>query len=323
MKSNPRIGIIGSGAIGGFYGLMLARGGGEVHFLLRSEYAAVAAKGIHVRSAVHGDLTLEKVHAYNNAKDIPPCDWVLVGTKSTSNADLAPLIQQIGTPSARVVILQNGLGVEDPLRPLLPPSMHLIGGLCFICVYRKAPGVIEHLAHSDVRLGYHSGPAETPPAQQAILEAGAALFHAAGIKAEAVPDLLQARWQKLVWNVPYNGLSVVLNAGTLELMGHPATRELIGDIMREVIASASKCGHPLPIHLVERMMATTDATPNYFPSMYLDHVQRRPMELAAIYAAPLAAARRAGSAMPKAEVLYQALSFIDVRNAKLTSDTAS
>lgn len=124
----PRIGIIGTGAIGGFYGSLLARAGHDVHFLLRSEYAAVVERGLQLNSAVHGALHLEAVQAYRRVEDMPPCDWLLVGAKTNGNAELAPLIAQAAAPAARVVLLQNGLAVEDELRPLLPDTLHLLGG---------------------------------------------------------------------------------------------------------------------------------------------------------------------------------------------------
>ena len=138
--ANPRIGIIGTGAIGGFYGLMLARAGFDVHFLLRSEYDAVLARGLQVNSAVHGPLLLEQPQIYRDAARMPQCDWLLVGAKSTSNQELAPVIAQVAAPGCKVVVLQNGLGVEDVLRPFLPENVHLLGGLCAICAHRSAPG---------------------------------------------------------------------------------------------------------------------------------------------------------------------------------------
>ncbi len=246
---------------------------------------------------------------------MPSCDWLLVGTKATANAELAPLIMKAAIPNAKVVVFQNGLGVEEQLRPLLPPSLHLIGGLCYVAVQRNEPGVVDHLAPGDVHLGYHSGPAENLQVRQAILEAMAALFEKAGINCKVIQDLVQARWHKLVWNVPFNGLSVLLDAGTEGLMKNPDSRELIRDIMSEVIAGATKCGHPLSDELADQLMSMTDNLPDYLPSMYLDHAQRRPMELTAIYGTPLAAARKSGFVMRKVGALYQALSFIDARNA--------
>lgn len=312
---NPRIGVIGTGAIGGFYGLMLARAGYDVHFLLRSEYDAVKRNGLQVNSAVHGPLHLDEVQAYHSAADMPKCDWLLVGAKSTSNSDLAPLIAEAAGDNAKVVVLQNGLGIEEDLRQVLPDTLHLLGGLCFICAHRSALGVVEHQALGGVNLGYHSGSAETPEQQQALVEEGVAMFRAAGVDSSAAANLAQARWQKLVWNMPYNGLSVLLDAGTAPLMANPDSRALVRSIMLEACGAAAACGHPLPEALVDRMMMSTDHMPNYLPSMYHDHKQGRPMELAAIYAAPLAAAADVGFEMPRAEALYQALRFISARES--------
>jgi len=307
----PRIGIIGSGAIGGFYGLMLARAGFDVHFLLRSEYAVVREQGLKLESALHGDVQIA-VQAYASAADMPPCDWLLVGAKATSNAELAPLIAKAAAADAKVVLLQNGLGVEEQLRPALPGSLHLLGGLCFICVNRLSPGVIRHQALGAVNLGYHSGPAEDGGA--AIVEEGAALFRAAGVDSQAMDNLGQARWQKLVWNVPYNGLSVLLGASTTPLMADSDTRELIQALMAEVVQGAAACGHALPAGYADHLFRVTEQMPDYWPSMYHDHAGQRPLELQAIYAEPLARARAAGCSLPRMQMLYQALAFIDRAN---------
>ncbi|MFZ5936661.1 putative 2-dehydropantoate 2-reductase [Pseudomonas sp. HS6-2] len=307
----PRIGIIGSGAIGGFYGLMLARAGFDVHFLLRSEYDVVREQGLKLEHAVHGTLQMP-VNAYASAADMPPCDWLLVGAKATGNTELAPLIVQAAAADAKVVLLQNGLGVEEQLRVALPGNLHLLGGLCFICVNRQAPGVIRHQALGAVNLGYHSGPAEDGGA--AIIEAGAGLFRAAGIDSQAMANLGQARWQKLVWNVPYNGLSVLLGASTTPLMADADSRELIQALMAEVVQGAAACGHELPAGYAEQLFSMTEQMPDYWPRMYHDHVQHRPLELQAIYAEPIARAQAAGCSLPRMHMLHQALAFIDRTN---------
>jgi 2-dehydropantoate 2-reductase len=305
-----RIGIVGTGAIGGFYGLMLAKAGHDVHFLLRSEYQAVVANGLRLNSAVHGQLHLQPVQAWGDPAEMPPCDWLLVGAKTTSNAQLAPVITRLSRPGARVVLLQNGLAVEEQLRPLLPDNLHLLGGLCFICAHRAAPGVIEHQALGAVNLGYHSGPARAGESL-AIVEEGAELFRSAGLESVAMADLQQARWQKLVWNVPYNGLSVLLGAGTTRLMANADSRALILELMREVVQGAAACGQVLPEGYPEKLLATTERMPDYLPSMYHDFQHKRPLELQAIYAAPLAAAAAAGCELPKMRMLHQTLRFLD------------
>jgi 2-dehydropantoate 2-reductase len=305
-----RIGIVGTGAIGGFYGLMLAKAGHDVHFLLRSEYQAVVANGLRLNSAVHGQLHLQPVQAWGDPAEMPACDWLLVGAKTTSNAQLAPVITRLSRPGARVVLLQNGLAVEEQLRPLLPHNLHLLGGLCFICTHRAAPGVIEHQALGAVNLGYHSGPARAGESL-AIVEEGAELFRSAGLESVAMVDLQQARWQKLVWNVPYNGLSVLLGAGTTRLMANADSRALILELMHEVVQGAAACGQVLPEGYPEKLLATTERMPDYLPSMYHDFQHKRPLELQAIYAAPLAAAAAAGCELPKMRMLHQALRFLD------------
>lgn len=309
----PRIGIIGAGAIGGFYGAMLARAGYDVHFLLRSEYDAVKESGLQINSAMHGVLRIDQVNAYRNASEMPKCDWLLIGAKSTSNRDLAPSIIDAAAGGATVVVLQNGLGVEDDLRQVLPNHLHVLGGLCFICVHRSALGVVEHQALGGINLGYHSGPTDDENERKGLVEAGVEMFRAAGVDSNAAANLAQARWQKLVWNMPYNGLSVLLDAGTAPLMANSDSRALVRAIMQEACGAAAACGHVLPDVLVERMLAATDHMPDYLPSMYHDHAQGRPMELDAIYAAPLAAAAAAGYAMPKTEALYQSLRFLEAR----------
>ncbi|EXF47212.1 2-dehydropantoate 2-reductase [Pseudomonas sp. BAY1663] len=310
--ANPRIGIIGTGAIGGFYGLMLARAGYDVHFLLRSEYAAVAEHGLRVNSAVHGPLLLARPQIYRDAAQMPPCDWLLVGAKSTSNQALAPVIAQAAAPDCKVVLLQNGLAVEDALRPQLPADVHLLGGLCAICAHRSAPGVVEHQALGGVNLGYHSGPADDE-ARAALLNQIVEMFRKAGVDSSAMPSLEQARWLKLVWNVPFNGLSALLDAGTEALIGNADSREQIKAIMQEVCDAARARGLSLPEGLPEKLLLGTARMADYLPSMYHDHVHGRPMELDAIYAAPLAAAAEVGVAMPRTELLYHALRFVEAR----------
>lgn len=308
----PRIGIIGTGAIGGFYGMLLARAGHDVHFLLRSEYAAVVERGLQLNSSVHGALHLPAVQAYRTIEDMPQCDWLLVGAKTTANAELAPLIAK-AAPGAKVVLLQNGLAVEDELRPLLSEDLHLLGGLCYICVHRSAPGVIEHQALGAINLAYHSGPLDDEEARLALVEEGAGLMRSTGLDSAAMRDLAQTRWQKLVWNIPYNGLSVLLDADTRRMMGNADSRALIADMMQEVVRAAQALGYAMPENYADKLLAATQRMPDYLPSMYHDFAQGRAAELHAIYEAPLAAADAAGFDMPKVRALYQALRFIQAR----------
>lgn len=315
MNATPRIGIIGAGAIGGFYGVLLARAGFAVHVLLRSEYAQVAAHGIQLNSSVLGNLN-HKVQAYQNASDMPKCDWLLICAKTTSNSELAPLISQVAADGAKVVMLQNGLAIEDELRPLLPASLHLLAGLCYICAHRSAPGVVEHQALGNINLAYHSGPELTEQGRQQLLEQGVELFKHAGVECGTAANLSQARWQKLVWNAPCNGLAVLLNSHTQALMQQADSRTLVGEIMQEVVDAATACGYQMPNHFASKLLAATDRMPDYWPSMYHDFALGRTMELHAIYAVALAQANAAGSPMPRTQMLYQSLLYLSSRTTQ-------
>ncbi len=209
---------------------------------------------------------------------------------------------------------KNGLDVEDSLRVLLPDSLHLLGGLCLICVHRAGPGVITHQALGAVNVGYHSGPVADEQARMNIVEEGAGLFRVAGIDSQAMPNLHQARWQKLVWNIPYNGLSVLLGASTTPLMTDTDSRALVQALMAEVVQGAKACGHDMPPGYADYLFMMTEKMPDYWPSMYHDFLHKRPLELDAIYTRPLAAAKAAGCELPRIEALYRSLSFIDRRN---------
>jgi 2-dehydropantoate 2-reductase len=310
-QRSPRIGMIGSGAIGGYYGYHLARAGFDVHFLLRSEYDAVASRGLAIVGEKFADAPTLAVNAYRSIDEMPKCDWLILGAKATGNDALAPLIAHAAADGAKVISMQNGLAVEDTLRPMLPASVHLLGGLCWICVHREAPGVVRHTALGDIHLGYHSGP-QDGQSPQSILDEGVAMFTASGVGSKAMPNLVEARWRKLAWNIPYNGLSALLKVSTKTLSEDPDSRELVIAIMEEVRQGAAACGYPLPKDLPQQLVEMTAATMgDYRPSMYFDAILHRPMELDVMYAEPLAAARAAGCVLPRIDALYHALRVLD------------
>ena len=136
----------------------------------------------------------------------------------------------------------------------------------------------------------------------------------AGILTQLHEDLAVVRWQKLVWNIPYNGLSVVLDATTSELMTNPHTRQLVEQLMREVVADARTSGVTITGDTVEKMLAYTDKMIPYRTSMKIDYDERHPMEVEAIFGNPLRTAQQAGAKSPLLEELYHQLKFLDARN---------
>ena len=297
-----RYGVIGTGALGGFYGGMLAKAGQEVHFLFRSDYQHVCKQGLQVDS-VNGDFHLSEVNAYPNTKEMPLCDVILVCLKTTGNHHLLELIKPILHAKSVVVLLQNGLGLEEDLSAQLP-GVAIAGGLAFICSNKIGPGHIHHLDYGKLNIASHNVTDHT------VLTQVVGDFQQAGIHADLLPDLKFARWQKLVWNIPFNGMTVVLNTTTDRIMANENTRELSKELMLEVIRGANACGVPLKESLAQQMIDMTIKMKPYAPSMKLDYDHRRAMEIEYIYSKPLETAGKAGFEMCKVAMLEKQLWFI-------------
>lgn len=297
-----RYGVIGTGALGGFYGGMLAKAGQEVHFLFRSDFEYVQKHGLRVDSIL-GDFHLSEVKAYKSPADMPKCDVVLVCLKTTGNHHLPEMLRQIVHPESVIVLLQNGLGLEEEIEKQMPGVL-LAGGLAFICSNKVAPGHIHHLDYGKLIIGSHN------VSDQEMIKQIVTDFQLAGVHADLSPDLQFARWQKLVWNIPFNGMTVVLNTTTDKIMTNKQTRELSKELMLEVIHGANACGVHLKESLAQQMIDMTLKMKPYAPSMKLDYDHRRPMEIAYIYSKPIETAREAGFEMRKISMLEKQLRFI-------------
>jgi 2-dehydropantoate 2-reductase len=311
-----RYAVLGTGAIGGYYGALLQRSGLAVHYLLHNDYEAVQAQGLSIQS-VKGDFTLPQVQAYRHTRDMPPVDGVIVALKTTQNGLLADLLPPLLGPDTVVLTLQNGLAPEADIAAIAPQQT-ILGGLCFVCANKIGPGQIKHLDYGNILMGqYH--PQRQAAGVSDLLQAIAADFQAAGIPTDITPDLYLARWRKLVWNVPFNGLSVVLEATTDAMIQDPGVAALAQDLMAEVMAAAAACGdqatpgsgRALPADLGEQMMAHTRTMKPYRTSMKLDYDAHRPLEVEAILGDPTRAAQQAGVAVPLMEMLYRQVQFLN------------
>ena len=300
--------ILGTGAIGGYYGGRLAKAGFPVHFLAKSDYKEIKNQGLMVRS-VEGDFHLPQVHVSQNFKALPKCDVIVVSWKTISNGFLEEVLPSIAKPETVVLMLQNGLDPEAQAQKVLP-NHTVFGGLCFICSTKTGPGEIEHLDYGAVRIGQHK-----PVLQKnhTTLPQLVEDFHAAGIQATAEDDLRKARWEKLVWNIPFNGLAALLKSNTHQLMSHIYSQTLVKSLMTEVAQVSKSDGYPVSANFMEKMIANTQSMKPYRPSMLLDRLQQRPMELESIYQEPIAIARDNGLDLPQMEFLMNSLYFLQTQ----------
>lgn len=292
-----RIAIVGSGALGLFYGGVLQRGGNEVHFLLRSDYDAIMRNGLTVHS-INGDFHLPNVNGHRNTPEIGPVDLVLVGLKTFANQRLGELLWPLISENTHILTLQNGLGNEEYLADLFGGE-RIIGGVAFLCSNRGEPGHIHHTAAGRIIIG------EYQVIDQGRIELLADCFRAAGIDCKTTGDLKKTRWEKLVWNIPYNGLCALLQQSVDLLMKTPATRSLVRNLMIEVITAANAQGlsKAIPEGYADSMLEFTDGMGVYKPSMQIDREEGRELEIQAIFRAPLEYGRQQGINMPRVEML--------------------
>lgn len=293
--------ILGTGALGGYYGARLHHAGLDVRFLLHSDYDHVREHGLRVISK-HGDFSIAKPRIFRSADEMPRSDVAAVCLKTTQNHLLLSLLPPSVKSDGIVLMMQNGLGIEADAAAILPKHI-IVGGLAFLCSNKVGPGHIEHLDYGAVRLGEHRSD-DRPSGVTSAMEIVAADFERAGIPVVLEEDLVLARWKKLVWNVPYNGLCVVERTTTDVLMADPRTRALCEALMREVVAIAAAYGRPIRPAFVDKMLDDTEKMAPYKPSMLLDFERRQPLELEAIYRRPLDAAHAAGVPCPEIEGLY-------------------
>lgn len=305
MKS---IAIIGSGAIGGFYGAMLARAGGDVRFLMRSDLAAVRAHGLRV-VAPGGEFRLEHPTAAATTAELGPVDLVIVAWKTTSNRELPRVLPPLLHERTVVLTLQNGLGAEEEIAALVGAERTL-GGLCFVGINRTEPGLIVNPVEGAVTLGEFGRPAGER------LRALVDLFKAAGIKARATDNLAEERWKKLVWNVPFNGLTIAAGGITTDLvLADAGLRQLSRALMAEVIQGAAALGFTIPESFADFQMSRTPPLGAYKPSSLLDWQAGRELEVESIWGEPVRRAAAAGCALPRMEMLYQLLCALAAKNA--------
>ncbi|HXD01332.1 MAG TPA: 2-dehydropantoate 2-reductase [Verrucomicrobiae bacterium] len=317
-----KIGVVGCGAVGSYYGAKLGRSGQEMHFLLRSDYEAVRRKGVQILSP-EGDFRYQPKCA-RTPEEIGVCDLVLIGLKTTANDQVGRLVSPLVGPATAVMTLQNGLGNEELLAGLFGGEK-IMGGLCFVCLNRIEPGVVRHLAHGTIVMGEHQRWPE--PRTQEI----AGLIRHAGVPCKVTDNLESTHWEKLVWNVPFNGLGVAAAAGyeavisgvvpadakigtcltTNRLLAEPLWESLVRELMLEIIAVANARGHELSNAIVDKQIERTGNMGAYKASTLLDFEHGQALEMDNLFLAPLRQAREAGVSVPRLAALCAVLNALD------------
>ncbi|HEX4646992.1 MAG TPA: 2-dehydropantoate 2-reductase [Verrucomicrobiae bacterium] len=317
-----KIAVVGCGAVGSYYGARLGHAGEELHFLLRSDYDAVRRNGVRIRSP-QGDFRVRPKCA-RAPEEIGVCDLVLIGLKTTANDRFPDLLPPLIGPATAVLTLQNGLGNEEQLASFVS-SEQILGGLCFVCLNRLEPGLIQHIDHGRVMLG------EFRRWPEPRTHDFASLFRRAGVPCTVTDDLARAHWEKLTWNIPFNGLGVAGAAGfeavlegqvaplaplqpcltTDKLLNDERWSRLLRELMMEVISAARGLGFDVPVSLVDKQVQRTQTMGAYKASTLIDFERRQPLELKSLFHEPLRQAQSAGVPVPRLAALCRVLEQLD------------
>lgn len=312
MSEQIRVAVIGAGAIGGYYGARLAEAGHNVHFLMRRDRQAVREHGLRVTSP-DGDFKLANPTIARSSQEIGPVDWVICALKATSMDKAKALVQPCFSANTRILVLMNGLGLEERFAQWFDPN-RVFGGMAFTCINRGEPGYVHHLAHGPITIGhFRNDPME--------LEAALALWEGSKVKVSASPSLRHARWEKLCWNIPFSGLCVTAGGITTDgIAGHPGLRDAALTLMEEVIAAgnADLAAHSETSRLARNAVVThmfhlTDTMGAYRPSLLIDFLENRPMEVGAMFVEPLRRAQSLNVDTPQLKLLTALLRFLNTR----------
>ena len=309
--------IIGSGGIGGFLGsrIQLSKKVSKLGMVFRSNYEAVVANGITVKSNVLDSITFRPTVTYNASKPEKSDDWdhVIVSLKTTQNA-VDVLREYISKNSAKTMIhlVQNGVGIEEKVK-LAFPENPLSTVSAFIRVHQEGMGEIVHNGPKLFTFGLHKSLNDNG---KVALKEFANILQEVNVDTKISDNIDWVRWHKLAWNASFNTLSVLTGGhGPKALLSNPHTKDLVTEIHREVFKVATKLYGPRPPDLddykefVQRTWDIMQANGEYEPSMLLDYKNKRPLELEAICVNPIRIAKSIGLEMPKLESVYQLLEF--------------
>jgi 2-dehydropantoate 2-reductase len=300
-----RFAILGSGAVGGYYGAMLARAGHEVTFIARGAHlAAIREKGLEIRSPMLGDFTV-RARAEQDTAKVGPVDVVIVAVKAYDNRTALPMVRPMLGELTSVLTLQNGVDSVSEVAAIAGAE-RVIGGTTYIATALEAPGVIEQTgAHRRIVFGEVFG--KLPRMSERVRRIHEALT-GADVQAEAVEDGRVPIWEKFIFLVSLAGFTGATRLPIGPVWADPAVRAQFLEACREVERLARAEGVPVAADVIERIEGYINAIPGTMrSSLLIDLAQGKRIEVEALQGAVVRRAARAGVPVPIMSTLYAVL----------------
>lgn len=304
-----RILILGAGSVGIYFGGRLAQTGAEVSVVARGDYEVAKRCGYDI-SSIAGDFHFAPRLVLKSAADYPgEADYVIMTTKVLPTIDRVALLRPvIRSPRTVIVLIQNGIDIESEIRAAFPEN-ELVSTIAYIGASRPAPGKMLHQGSGRLEMGTY--PQGISPAVERL----AAAFNSAKVECVPMEDIVFTRWNKLLWNLPYNPGSVLAGgADTARMSRRDELEKFCADLMTEVIAVANAAGVGLTEEMAAKQREFTRNFPPYKTSMLQDFEAGRALEVEAILGNTLRIARRHGVEVPRIESCYALLKSVDELN---------
>ena len=302
-----RFAIVGSGAVGGFYGARLARAGHDVTFVARGAHlAAMRTRGLTIKSQL-GDFTV-KVRAEEDPAKVPPVDVAIFAVKAYSNPEALPILKKIvqsGADGAVALTLQNGVDSVDEVRAAIGPAQ-VLGGSTYIATALSEPGLVEQTGTlRRIVFGEVSG--DTSRISDRVRTISDA-FAGADITSEPVADAHVAIWEKFCYLAPFAAFTGAARLPFGPLWADAVIRDRIIAAFREVEAVGRAGGIALPAGLVERIQKQAGSVPpSTRSSLLIDLQQSKPIEVEALLGAVVRRGAKSGVPTPTMAALYAVL----------------
>jgi 2-dehydropantoate 2-reductase len=297
--------ILGSGAVGGYYGAKLARAGHDVTFIARGAHLAVIrARGLEIRSPALGDFTVN-ASAEEDTRHVGPVDVVIVAVKAYDNPTALPLVAPMVGPATTILSLQNGVDSAGELANHFGEAP-VIGGVTYIATAVVSPGVIEQTGtHRRIVLGEVFG---ALPCLTDRVRSIHQAFSGADIQSEAVEDGRVPIWEKFIFLVSLAGFTGASRLPIGPLWSDEIVRRTFLDGCREIERLARAERVPVASDIVERISTYVEGIPGSMrSSLLIDLAQGKRIEVEQLQGSVVRRAQRAGVAVPIMSALYAVL----------------
>ena len=297
--------VYGAGAVGGFFGGLLAHAGEDVHFVARgSQLQALRTAGLRIDSRLLGTIVVPSVSASDSAAAGGSADLVLVCVKTQQLSGILDDLATVVRAHTVIVPLQNGVEADEQLASRFPQAT-VLPAVVYVGATVDEPGVVSHVAAGTIGIGANR------EEDLGVLPAIRTVLAKTGQPVHISKDIQRERWHKLMWNAAFNPVSAITGRVPAELLSHPATRALVLRIMNEVLDVGRACGVDLRPEDIDKHIEWTEGATGLRTSTMVDRERGRAMESEGLIGVIVRKGREVDVPTPCSEVVYTLLNAID------------